>query len=149
MEEKKTEETKKEETNKEEKSFSEKAEVVLNDVKDESKKFSQKEIEDGRIMAILAYIIPLIPYFVEKNNKFVVFHAKQGMNLLILSILGSVALGVLNVVLALTILLIFVIPVINVAFGAAVTILCIIGIVNVCNGKAKELPIVNKFKIIK
>ena len=36
-------------------------------------------------MGIIAYfsLLALIPYFCEKKNKFVVYHAKQGMNLLI------------------------------------------------------------------
>ena len=33
--------------------------------------------------------------------------------------------------------------------GLCITALAIIGIVNVCQGKAKELPIIGKYKIIK
>jgi len=33
--------------------------------------------------------------------------------------------------------------------GIILTILSIIGIINVCKGKAKELPLINKIKIIK
>ena len=48
-------------------------------------------------MGVLSYIIPLIPYFVEKENKFVRYHAIQGMNLLIISIIYGVAYSILSV----------------------------------------------------
>ena len=41
---------------------------------------NKKDNESKKSMAILSYIIPLIPYFVEKKDKFVRFHAVQGMN---------------------------------------------------------------------
>lgn|SRR5574344_2179054 len=146
------------------KNFKDKAKDMLNDVKDESKSFDKKEIESGKGMAILSYIIPPIPYFAEKNNKYVRYHAVQGMNLLIISIAYSIIYGILTsiikvngncgtwlgydlgnyckvtpwwVTLPLSLI------------GLFISILCIIGIVNVCNGKAKELPIVNKFKVFK
>ena len=80
----------------EDKNFKEKAEKILNDVKDDSKSFDKKEIESGKGMAVLAYIIPLIPYFVEKENKFVKYHATQGMNLFIIAIAYSIIYGVLT-----------------------------------------------------
>lgn len=148
--------------------FSDKAKALLNDVKDDSKAFDKKEIESGKGMAILSYIIPPIPYFAEKNNKYVRYHAIQGMNLLIIAI----AYGIINAILT---------SVIKVkgncgygywgdlaeAFGTyckitpwwvnwplaiiglGISVLCVIGIINVCKGKAKELPIVNKLKIFK
>ncbi len=151
-----------------EKDFKEKAKDLLNDVKDDSKEFDKKDIESGKGMAILAYILPFVPYLAEKKNKYVKYHAIQGMNLLIIAIGYSVLYGVLT-------------SVIKVkgncgyggwgelyeAFGAVckvtpwwvtlplslvglcITILCVIGIINVCKGKAKELPIANKVKIFK
>ncbi len=148
------------------KDFKEKTKDLLNNVKDESKSFDKKDIDSGKGMAILSYIIPPIPYFVEKNNKYVRYHAVQGMNLLLVAI----AYGILRWLLS----TIYVsahcggglagkwcreliggwylpwylnIPVIIIGIG--ITILCIIGIMNSCNGKAKELPIVNKVKIFK
>ena len=140
----------------ENKNLKDKAKGLLNDVKDESKSFDKKEIESGKGMAILSYILPFIPYFAEKDNKYVRYHAVQGMNLLIIAILTSIIkvngscgswygydLGnycrITPWWITLPLSLI----------GLCITILCIIGIINVCNGKAKELPIVNKFKILK
>lgn len=152
----------------ESKDFKEKAKDILNDVKDESKSFSKKDVESGKLMAILAYIIAPIPYFAEKNNKYVRYHATQGMNLFLI----IVAYGILNRVLT---------SVIKVnsncgpgywgelvtklgqhcevtpwwviwplcIVGLCISIIGLIGIINVCNGKAKELPVVNKLKVFK
>lgn len=145
-----------------------KAKKILNDVKDDSKSFDKKDVENGKGMAILAYIFPFIPYFAEKNNKYVRYHAVQGMNLLIIAIAYSIIYSILTSIIKVkgncglgywgdlaeafgqyckvtpwwvTVPLSII--------GFAISILCIIGIINVCKGKAKELPIVNKVKVFK
>lgn len=152
----------------ENKDFKDKAKNILNDVKDESKSFEKKDIESGKGMAILSYIIPLIPFFAEKKNKYVQYHAKQGMNLLVIAVAYSIIYGILTSVIKVrgncgygywgdlaaefgayckitpwwvTLPLSLV--------GLCITALCVIGIINVCNNKAKELPVVNKIKIFK
>ena len=121
---------------------------IFEDVKDETDKYDKKDIESGKVMAILSYIgiLCLIPYFAEKNNPFVVYHAKQGLNLFLLEVIASVAISVLSVILF---LLFFVVGLIGFAVGVCGFALSIMGIINVCNGKAKELPIVNKLKLVK
>ncbi|MCL2451460.1 hypothetical protein FWD20_01070 [Candidatus Saccharibacteria bacterium] len=57
---------------------------------------TKQEIEQGKGMAILAYILAFIPYFAEDKNKFVRFHAIQGMNILIWAIIVSVVVGIVN-----------------------------------------------------
>ncbi len=152
----------------ENKNLKDKANDLLKNVKDDSKKFDKKEIESGKGMAILSYIIAPIPYFAEKNNKYVKYHAIQGMNLLIIAIAYSAIYWLLSSVIKVkgscgygywgewaealgatckvtpwwvTVPLSIV--------GIGVGLLFILGIINVCNGKAKELPIVNKLKIFK
>ena len=121
---------------------------IFEDVKDETELFDKKDIESGKLMGILSYIgiLCLIPYFAEKNNKFVVYHAKQGLNLFILEVIASFAVRALSVVL---LFLFFIGGLIAFAVSLLSFALSIIGIINVCNGKARELPIINKFKIIK
>ena len=138
---------KKEEKNTEQ-DLKEKARKIINDVKDDSKSFAKKDIESGKVMGILCYIgiLVLIPYFTEKNNKYVLYHVKQGLNLFIWEIIGGIAVGIIA---ALLWRLWIITNIIDTVFGLAILALSLIGIVNVCNGKAKELPIVNKFKFIK
>ena len=141
---------------------------IFEDVKDDTKSFTKKDVESGKGMGVLSYLLPFIPYFVEKNNKYVKYHSAQGMNLLLISIAYSIVYSILT-------------SIIKVSgdcgygywgdlasefgytckitpwwvtwplglIGLGITALCVIGIINVCNGKAKELPLVNKVKIFK
>ncbi len=51
-----------------------------------------KEIEEGRLFAILAYIsfLCFVPLFLKKDNRFAFFHAKQGLVIFIGEILAAV-----------------------------------------------------------
>ena len=122
---------------------------VVNEVKVESSASSKSEAENGKGMAILAYIgiLALIPFFAEKNNKFVVFHAKQGMNLLIIEVAAMVISAILSAIL--TWRLFFLSSLINLAVWVFTFVFSIIGIINACNGETKELPIIGGIKIIK
>ena len=125
----------------------EKTEDILKDVKDSSKKFDKKDIENNKAMAALAYIIAPIPYFVETKSKWVHYHAIQGMNLFIIFIVLSLVVSILNSLILWPFL--FIKTILRTALYAFIVIFAVIGIVNVCNGEAKELPLINKFKIIK
>ncbi len=124
-------------------------EKVLKDRKDSSNNFTKKEKEDGKLMGVLSYIIPLIPYFVEKENKFVRYHAIQGMNLLIISIIYGVAYSILSVFLVFIPIIGWIAIFLIGLLGFGILALCIMGIIDVCNGNARELPIVNKCQFIK
>lgn len=126
-----------------EKEIKDKAKEVLNAVKDDSKSFTKKEIEDGKIMSILCYIpiFVLIPYFSEDNNKYMKYHAKQGVNLFIWEIIFAVATSFFDFS--------FLSDILDFVIGLAILALIAIGIINVTNGKAKELPVINKLKFVK
>ena len=137
----------KEEKTEEEKDFSDKIKDEFDNVKDDSKKYTEKDKRDGKIFSILAYlgILCLIPFFAEKNNKYVQFHAKEGLNLFLYDLIAEVVCGFLGTTIILLIpalIVAWLVRVANVAF-------MIIGIINVCNDKAKELPYIGKYKIIK
>lgn len=128
--------------------FEDKAKKMVSDVKDESSSFDKKDVESGKVMGILSYlgILALVPYLTEKNNKFVIYHAKQGLNLFIIEIIGSAIISIAG---SFLFVLSFIVSLISSAFALGIFVLSILGIVDVCNGKAKELPVINKFKIIK
>lgn len=117
----------------------------LNDTKDNTGKYTKKEIEAGKPMAILSYIIPLIPYIVEKDNKFAMFHAKEALNLFIISLIYGVISSCLSNIFIIRWIVSIPLAIICILLG----IIDIIGLINAINGKAKELPVINKFKIIK
>ncbi len=120
-----------------ENSFQEKLEG-LNNTPDTTAEFEQSDIESNKVMAILAYIIFFIPLLAAKNSKFARFHANQGLVLFIVAIVSS---------------FVSVIPyigyIITSIVSLAVFVLSILGIINAAGGKAKELPVIGKFKILK
>lgn len=96
----------------------------------------QKDIEDNKIFAVLAYIgiLVLVPFLAKKDSKFAMFHAKQGLVLLIGWVIGwllsFVFIG-------------FILDIVLIVFS-------IWGIVNAATGKYTKLPLVGdlaeKFK---
>ena len=115
-------------------------------------------------MAILSYIslLVLVPIFGAKHSKFAQFHANQGLVLLIC----SVAYGIVNLILTVILGLIFPlnfynswIPSHGPVYGVITTILglvslvfvvlMILGIINAATGKAKELPVIGKIRLLK
>ena len=109
-------------------------------------------------MALLSYIgiLALIPYFAEKENKYVRFHAIQGLNLLIINLVVSAA----SFVVAIVATVLFIIPIIGWILGfllylviglvpVGLLVISILGVVYSLQGNAKELPIVNQIKFIK
>lgn len=156
-----------EENKKENKKFEEKARETVDkimDTEDNTKDYDKKDIEQNKIMAILAYFGPLalIPYFVSKESKFAQYHAKQGLNLFVIEFIVGIISYFLN--------LIFKVPnfcnVGGTEYICGVTsplwisipvdfvqlilgIISIIGLIYACQGKAKEVPILGKIKIIK
>ena len=89
-------------------------------------------------MAILAYIrgLLLIPRFLAKESKFAKFHVNQGILVFIMGFIvwlfSMVNHGLITWILEVIVL-----------------VFAIIGIINAAGGKAKELPLVGKFRILK
>lgn len=123
----------------------------LNNAADTTAQFNKTDIEQNKVMAILAYfgILVLIPIFAAKESKFARFHSNQGLVLCIAAILYGVAYSILSaVILAISWRLYFVISLLGLV-GVVFAVLAVIGIINAANGKAKELPVIGKFKILK
>lgn len=123
----------------------------LNNTADYSNEMDVNDIENNKIMGILAYIAILVfvPIFAAPNSKFARFHAGQGLTLFIFEVVYSLIMTLIG----LTVGRIPVAGPIIVALlgliGLAFLILAIFGIVNVVNGKAKELPIIGGIKFFK
>ena len=115
-----------------------------NEFVNHTNEFTKEQIESGKLMSVLSYlsVLALIPYFTEKNNPYVKFHAKQGMNIFIYEAILSALDSFLT---PFTGLFGFVAYLGLVAFA----ILSIIGLVFALTGEAKEVPFLNKIAIIK
>ena len=119
----------------------------FNNTPDTTEEYDQNDIQQNKVMAILAYLswLVLIPIFAAKESKFARFHANQGIVLAIAEIICWVVLGILSNIPFIG----WIFGIIEGLFSLVCFIFAVIGIVNAANGKAKELPIVGKFRILK
>lgn len=124
----------------------------LNDTKDTTSEFEKEDIDDNKGMSILAYIswLVLIPIFAAKKSKYAQFHANQGLILAIIDTAYWIVNGVITSIIAvISPLAAGIVGGIMGLCGLVFLVLVIIGIVNAASGKAKELPVIGKFKILK
>ena len=110
----------------------------LNNTKDTTDQFDKDDIEKNKAMGLLAYILFFIPLLAAKNSPFARYHANQGLVLFICGLISSLVwiIPILGWIIA---------PILSIV----ITVLAVIGIINALNGKAKKLPIIGKFKILK
>ena len=124
---------------------------ALNNTPDTTADFDKADIEQNKVMAVLAYLGPLVlvPIFAAKNSKFARYHSNQGLALLIAAVIYSIAYSLISVIVyAISWRLGFIVTIVGL-LSIAFTVLAIIGIVNAINGRAKELPLIGKYKILK
>lgn len=113
--------------------------------------YTQQEINDGKVFAILAYIgiLVLIPIFAAKDNKFARYHANQGLILFI----GEIIYAIIYQVVAYLVLasfwgLYWLVTILGLV-GLVFLVFAILGIVNAASGKTKELPVIGGIQILK
>lgn len=129
------------------------------DSEDNSLEVSSNE----KLLGILSYlgILSLIPYFCSDKSEFVKYHATQGLNLFLVSIVYYVLNHLLSLIKITKTVVSFngvvgtgrVTPFI-IRFplfmcGIFLCIISIMGIIYVCQGEKKDLPVVKDVKIIK
>ena len=110
----------------------------LNNTADTTDQFDPDDIEKNKAMGLLAYILFFIPLLAAKDSPFAKYHTNQGLVLFICGLISSVVwiIPILGWIVA---------PILSLV----ITVFAVIGIINALNGKAKELPIIGKFKILK
>jgi len=123
----------------------------FNNTSDTTDQFDPADIQQNKMIALLSYlgILFLVPLLAAPNSRFARFHANQGLVLFIVEIVGSIAISILSGIFAFIWILWFIIPILWAVYGIGVFVLFILGIVNATGGKAKELPLVGKIKILK
>lgn len=123
------------------------------DMPDTTSYYSRSDIEGNKLMAVLSYlgILVLIPILAAKNSPFAKFHATQGLNLLIVSVAWSIVSGIIGAILgAIGVTFLSVLwSIITWLVSIVIFLTMVIGIINAAQGKAKELPIIGGFRILK
>ena len=123
------------------------------DMPDTTSYYSKSDIEGNKLLAALSYlgILVLVPIFAAKDSPFARFHASQGVNLLILDVIWGVVTGIITAILGA-----IGIGVLSVLWGIVswlvsivLLLVAVVGIINAVQGKAKELPVIGGFRILK
>ncbi|MBP6508088.1 MAG: hypothetical protein KA257_11040 [Opitutaceae bacterium] len=99
--------------------------------------YDSRDIEDNKVMAILAYIwiLFLVPLLAAKDSKFARFHAYQGVSLFITWVLVNVISQFLP----------YSLSGLGWLLSLGLLALAVIGVMNAYNGKAKRLPLIGGF----
>ncbi len=143
---------------------------------DTTAQFDPQDIELNNRLSLLSYlgILVLVPIFLVKRSRFARFHANQGLVLLIAGIVSDLALLVLKlivgalrsglmallyridgsrVLIAMGAVLGGVVSgvfwILSVLISVALIVLAVLGIVNAVKGRARELPLIGWFHILR
>lgn len=124
----------------------------FNNTADTTAEFDPQDIEQNKVMGVLAYLswLVLIPILAAPQSKFARYHANQGLVLAIVEIgwlIVSMILGFIFGLISwyLGMILGTLLNLVNIVF----LVFAILGIVNAAQGKAKELPIIGKIRLLK
>lgn len=107
---------------------------------DSTNQMDPVDVEKNRGMAIIAYILFFVPLLAAKDSNFAKYHANQGLLLLICAIAVNIVGSIIPFLGWFLILPIG---------GLCILVLLVIGIMNAAGGKAKTLPVIGNFQIIK
>jgi len=116
----------------------------LNNTPDTTAAFDPADVNENKAISILSYLgfFLLIPLLLKPNSPFVRYHVNQGLILFIVDLAAGIVGSIFG-------LIPFVGWIVGLVLGIAVLALAIIGIVNCVGGKAKQLPIIGKYTILK
>ncbi|MFP4368623.1 MAG: DUF4870 domain-containing protein [Bacteroidota bacterium] len=109
---------------------------------DHTQQFDPKDIEDNKIMGVLAYLIFFLPLLAAKDSKWAYYHANQGLVLL----LFAIGVNIVGIILDFIPILGWLLHFILVIF---ILVLVVVGMINASAGKAKPLPLIGGIKILK
>jgi uncharacterized membrane protein len=124
----------------------------MNNTADQTQQYEKADIDQNKVMAVLAYLgfLVLVPILAAPQSKFARFHANQGLLLAIAEIAYGIVYGILTAIFyAISFWLGALFSTLLGLVWIVFTVLVIIGIINAANGKAKELPVIGKFRILK
>lgn len=126
---------------------------------DESSLQDVQDVQQNKILALVSYLgyFFFIPMIVKPQSRYLRFHGNQGLTLL----LTEIVLGIVHAILcglfglfslagvAGAIIGGIFIVLISIAIWGAILVWAILGIYNAVTGKAKELPLIGRIRILK
>ena len=123
----------------------------LNKTPDTTNEYDPEDISMFKRISIVAYLglLVLIPILCFPKSKFTRYHSNQGLNLAIVELVFYIIMGVLNLLLGRMLFFLILLGIIAFAGSVVVIYLMVVGIVNAAKGRARELPVIGKFRLLK
>ena len=117
---------------------------------DHTDAYRKEDIEGNTLFAVLSYlgILCLIPVFSGKESPYVRFHANQGLVLFLTTLVLNMARALLTGLWIFGKVDTYLVSPLFTALNVAVFALTILGIANAVRGKAAELPVIGKIRLI-
>ncbi|MBE6659529.1 MAG: zinc ribbon domain-containing protein [Ruminococcaceae bacterium] len=118
---------------------------------DTTAKYKAEDIDANRYVSILAYlhVLVVVPLFAMKESPFTQYHARVGLNLLVLHLAAEIAGSMLHSLIGWIPVIGAIVGVIFGLLNAALWGVSIFGIVSAAKGKARELTVLEPFKLFK
>ena len=109
------------------------------------------DVQENKSMAVIAYILFFVPLITSSHKKspFVLYHTNQGTVLFIACLIWSFVFNIVSRTINLIPLVGWIISMVLGFLNIVFLVLVVIGIMNALNGKAKPLPLIGDFQIIK
>lgn len=117
---------------------------------DHTAAYRKEDIEGNTLFAVLSYlgILCLIPVFSGRESPYVRFHANQGLVLFITSMVLNMARAMLTGLWIFGKVDTYLVSPLFTALNVVIFALTIIGIANAVRGKAADLPLIGKLRLI-
>jgi uncharacterized membrane protein len=107
---------------------------------------TEAEIQDGKLMAILAYIIFLVPLLAARDKKFAMFHTEQALALIIAWVVIYIGFTILSIILSkISSALSCGMGIVSILIWVGYLVLWIMGLINAAQGKLKEIPVIGAY----
>lgn len=118
---------------------------------DTTANYKNEDINANKFVSILSYIhiLVIVPLIGMKESPFAQYHAKVGLNLLLWHLVAEVGGGIVNSLVGWIPVIGWLVSIVIGLINLALWCINIFGIVSAVQGKARELTILEPFKIIK
>lgn len=118
---------------------------------DMTEQFDAVDIAGNKVAAAFSYlgVLVLVPLLTAKGSGFAKFHANQGLALLVAEVAYNIAAGIFAAVLFGVSWRLY--PILRAArlLSIAFPVFAVMGICNAAGGKARELPVIGKMRLLR
>lgn len=123
----------------------------LNKTPDTTNEYDPEDIAMFKRISIVAYLglLVLIPILCFPKSRFTRYHSNQGLTLAIIEVVFYIIMGILNILLVRMRFFLILLGIIAFAGSVVVIYLMVVGIINAAKGRARELPVIGKFRLLK